>query len=360
MTYYYKGEVIKTIPNPVAPSYRLMYDRRLRYATKPMGREPAPYLRFWAANMDATPQTWYDAPNANVAYNISGYNRVGVVDVAKDRALSKLKGKVMTASSELGTTLAEWRQSVDMIHDRAVQLRKAWQALRRGRFRQFKRYLGMDPKGPPSTKPADAAKLWLEYWFGWSPLVADIYESVNVLQSELPTKPVRARSGAPWTKDVLGKQSANWDWQHRQSGDCSVVIGCSVKVSNKNLLRANQLGLINPASIAWELVPFSFLVDWFIPVGQFLDGWTMWAGLSVEQPFTTVYLKGKGTQWIVDWTSGAVTQSQSTRAFKVERVLALPTYSWPLPKSVVTVSVTRAATAMSLLVGDLSKRGWIR
>jgi hypothetical protein len=32
------------------------------------------------------------------------------------------------------------------------------------------------------------------------------------------------------------------------------------------------LGIFNPLLIGWELVPFSFVVDWFIPVGSYLEG----------------------------------------------------------------------------------------
>jgi hypothetical protein len=30
------------------------------------------------------------------------------------------------------------------------------------------------------------------------------------------------------------------------------------------------VGLLDPASVAWELLPYSFVVDWFIPIGQYL------------------------------------------------------------------------------------------
>jgi len=31
------------------------------------------------------------------------------------------------------------------------------------------------------------------------------------------------------------------------------------------------LGITNPLLIGWELVPFSFVVDWFLPVGNWLE-----------------------------------------------------------------------------------------
>lgn len=32
-----------------------------------------------------------------------------------------------------------------------------------------------------------------------------------------------------------------------------------------------QLGLLNPEIVAWELLPFSFVADWFIPIGSYLE-----------------------------------------------------------------------------------------
>jgi hypothetical protein len=34
---------------------------------------------------------------------------------------------------------------------------------------------------------------------------------------------------------------------------------------------ARQLGLLDPLSVAWELLPWSFVIDWFIPIGAYLD-----------------------------------------------------------------------------------------
>jgi hypothetical protein len=34
---------------------------------------------------------------------------------------------------------------------------------------------------------------------------------------------------------------------------------------------ARQMGLANPTTIIWERIPWSFVVDWFIPIGTYLD-----------------------------------------------------------------------------------------
>jgi hypothetical protein len=44
------------------------------------------------------------------------------------------------------------------------------------------------------------------------------------------------------------------------------------KFKPTNLNSWGSFGLLNPAAVAWELLPFSFVVDWFLPVGRYLEG----------------------------------------------------------------------------------------
>jgi hypothetical protein len=44
-----------------------------------------------------------------------------------------------------------------------------------------------------------------------------------------------------------------------------------------------SIGLINPSTVVWELIPFSFVVDWFLPIGNFLHGLSALTGTSTQQ-----------------------------------------------------------------------------
>jgi hypothetical protein len=69
-------------------------------------------------------------------------------------------------------------------------------------------------------------------------------------------------------------------------------------LSNPKLAELSSLGLINPLEIVWEVLRYSFVVDWFLPVGEWLGsltadvGYTFYGGsLSkisrmVEVPYT--------------------------------------------------------------------------
>jgi hypothetical protein len=49
--------------------------------------------------------------------------------------------------------------------------------------------------------------------------------------------------------------------------------------NHRGLRSLNQLGLLNPWGLAWDLVPFSFCVDWVLPIGPVLYALTAPAGL---------------------------------------------------------------------------------
>lgn len=362
MTVYSKGTSTFSIPNPTNASYRIYYRRRVRYATKPVAKQPAPYQLELYRTTSQPYANFMDAPNSTIAYSTPypgdstrGTNRAWASSL--DKAKSKFKDEVYSKTSQLAANWGERKQSVDMIANRANQMRRAWRALRTGNFRQFSRELGIDPKRKdPWSRPRDAAKLWLEYWFGWSPLIGDIYNATQILQSQGPKLKAMGKATVHSPYQKLGRPINNpaWDWQYDfPDWRFRTLIQAEVQVTNKNLFRADQLGLINPASVAWELIPFSFLVDWFIPVGDFLEEFTAYAGLTFKNPFTTRSCRGSGRQWVMTWSpasSYGVSQMQGTEVRYMSRELGYPGITWPLPKAFKGFSVTRGATAISLLV----------
>jgi len=53
------------------------------------------------------------------------------------------------------------------------------------------------------------------------------------------------------------------------------------------LSNLSQMGLLNPAEVAWELTPWSFVVDWFVPVGNVLEALTARVGVTFIDGFTS-------------------------------------------------------------------------
>jgi hypothetical protein len=169
-----------------------------------------------------------------------------------------------------------------MIAKRASQLLRAVKQVKRLEFRKAAKTLGITmPKG--FSRKKQFSSNWLEFHFGWAPLFGDIGAAVKTLQDPLPNRKIRmgstdsfqVRTG-PYPQQPNPGFANEMEWW-----TVSVRSGCRLVLTNPDLYLANQLGFTNPATVAWELVPYSFIVDWFIPIGEFLSAMTATLGLEI-------------------------------------------------------------------------------
>lgn len=320
---------------------RTYYERRKVYKqAAPFEEKPLPYT---AAFVEGPSSNLDNVEATGIGLRVSNAYTGGFTDqVAINRAYDKFVSQVHDNAS-LGMMMMERREAINTIVHRAGTIRLAWLALRTGNFRKFLKVLDVPPKrkhrGIVRVRSKQAAAYWLEYWFGWSPLLSDIYQAVTLLDSPYPSYRVKAVGGNRLTV-TTGYQP------YDALSLC--IIQADVSVSNEMLYRAQQFGVINPATVAWELVPFSFLVDWFIPIGRYLQSYTDFVGLVLRNAFFTKVLKGKGEYYYPTIQAGGVLRSSATGIF-VQRILGTPSFVplWAIPGR---LSVTRAATAVSLLV----------
>lgn len=306
---------------------------------------------------------------------------------AYDKIVGKLRGE---ASAMLAVNVAERKQSMDMIAKRAVQLLNAARSFRKFDIPGALKHLGFSlrlgtkrreatwvrtGKGKTYSLPAARVErdtyllrrrvkrvgsLWLEYHFGWSPLLSDINGAVDVLQDQqYAFRNVFSASATVERNDRIVQdwyyQSKWWRDSETWEGTFGCRYQCTMVISSPNSLKANQLGLVNPASVAWELIPFSFLVDWFLPVGKFLESYTDTVGMQLDNIQRMERREARHTY--ISTFSGTDDRDQ---AFSVQRTLHT---SLPIPglmdrRGTGIASLSRAATAISLLAGFLKSSKW--
>jgi hypothetical protein len=220
------------------------------------------YLTFAASNrnLDAPPE-W--SPLYNVAYG-------------------KLRGKLYKDSASLGVTLGSFGQSSAMILKRLGQVKTLLDlsirryTSNRSYLKARKRLLQDDIRNGREA----AANVILEANFGWKPLIQDIGNSFHQLAGQ-PATPrwVKGKEEVPINTSVPDRSSAGTTLTTR-TGWARVTMGASVTVSNPNLWMLNKLGLLNPVAVAWDLVPWSFVVNMFINVNTLINSLTDFIGLS--------------------------------------------------------------------------------
>lgn len=272
------------------------------------------------------------------------------INRAVNSVYSKFADKVKGASAMVAVNVAERNQALGMIESRAKQLLRFCNALRRRHFKEAAALLGMKAKPFRKSLKNDFAGQFLEYHFGWEPLIADIHGAIDILQGSVPDKHVLARGKREYSRFYSRVDTGQRINILDVLANAQASASCRVVVTNPSLHQADQAGLVNPAAVAWELVPFSFVVDWFIPVGTFLNSMTDFLGLQLDDAsyFTILrtpvwlnsiqyYLEPYGHRHIV------------TTGFIARRHLGVPSVTL-VPNRIYGISPIRAATAISLLL----------
>jgi hypothetical protein len=170
----------------------------------------------------------------------------------------------------LGIAFAERNKTAQMLGDTMSSIARAYRHLRRGEWKKTCDELGIGRQKPRGN---NVPKQWLGYQYGWKPLLSDVYGSVEALAK---------RNNRDWR--VTGKGNANsteqvgdeffgsaGGYRVAAKGERGVFVRIDAIPENDLMRSFSQLGITNPLLIAWELVPFSFVIDWALPIGQFLD-----------------------------------------------------------------------------------------
>lgn len=197
--------------------------------------------------------------------------------------------------------------------------------------------------------------LFLAWRYGVKPLMDDLYNAASVLSGETKDvisirKSMSARAASPWIDNLNGREDS-YEWSE------SCTLRGTATVTNPNLHLANRLGLINPQLWVWDMIPFSFIVDWWFPVGSFLGNFTALAGLSLSG--TSVTRSRRGTTFHRRWGTQGNGQPYNQRGSAKFVYKKREVGSLPFPTSVpygTGLGINRAQNALALLTQFLSKK----
>lgn len=210
-----------------------------------------------------------------------------------NRADTEAIAKLRDSKVSLAESIAEYKLTLGMMTDTALRVATAFRQVKRGQYAAAARTLGK-PKHP--GRPAkSAAAAWLELQYGWLPLVGDIYGAFEAVQRGIRAADyiAVARRNVEVELDLPPSPAHynRWETEGWIREGCSTVLWA--RLSSGILDTLDSVGLLNPASIAWELVPFSFVIDWLFPVGTMLTALTGTVGLDFVSGTRTLRVSGR-------------------------------------------------------------------
>jgi hypothetical protein len=194
----------------------------------------------------------------------------GYFDTRQELALlAKLRGKIVGHSYDMGVSLAETDKFAKTVCGTLGNLSLSVVDLLSGRWANAARRLGTSP---PSRKKVRALQItdisgrYLEMRYAWMPTISDAFEA---------SKAFEALSNGPRQKVFKASRNTGGS-EYVNCNYCRVLTEVEVRRTYtyemyEELSAARQLGLANPLTIVWERIPFSFVVDWFMPIGSYLS-----------------------------------------------------------------------------------------
>ncbi len=225
-----------------------------------------------------------------------------MVNAAKTEALIKAKDQQFDVSEFL-TGLPK---TLVMIAERSTQLLRAYNAVRRRDFANAVGELGLHGVQLRRNRFSKwnretSANIWLELQYGWLPLLSDIFDGINTVRGLVsPPVPkdqfsVMSRRNQPlFIRDP--QIDSQWD---KSVAHAEGLAECEVKyrfrISDPTAHLLSQMELLNPLYVAWVAVPYSFVLDWMIPVSTVLSALSAHIGLQFTTGYISVLKYGKSS-----------------------------------------------------------------
>jgi hypothetical protein len=178
---------------------------------------------------------------------------------------------------------------MEMITEALSTIARAALQVKRGKLKAAAQTLKLYviPKGA-SPKEAFLSN-WMRYRYGFMPLISSVTAYAGLV--ERPSRLfVEGTSALPFS--WKGWNTQFYSTSSELYGVSCVTVKGGVSVESPALVKLRDLGLINPATVVWELIPLSFVVDWALGIGDWLDSFTDFVGLKFDDTAVTFTCKG--------------------------------------------------------------------
>lgn len=212
-------------------------------------------------------------------------------------AISRAMDKVQDRKVNFAQFVAERKQLEDGITDVVKRLTRVIRAVKKPNKNSLKEIRSaLKLTSNPKKLSGNVAQDWLALQYGWKPLLADVVGFAEHFAERELDRPKRFKVRAKVklkqpafsaTNSHLNcSNTVKWQWDESTT-DAETIL--EFVITNDFQRIGSQLGLTDPLTLAWELLPYSFVVDWFLPIGAFLGRLNYDSGLQFLTGATTQF-----------------------------------------------------------------------
>lgn len=265
------------------------------------------------------------------------------------------------------TTIAELKETADLIRTNWTRIartmreifrladlvyRKKWKQLSWMTNRSLRRRRSL------LARSKELASLWLEYRYGIMPNVYAIQDAIKALELKYTKgQVIRGKSSTTQSlnKSTTGSLVLSADqtvyYSDVWTGSRTYRGSAYVKISDNRV----RFGF-DPLVTTWERIPFSFIVDWGLKVGNWLKAWSPFSGtetlgvmVSIKDDYTWRH------SYSIDFhgaMSGVFTNNDATEK-QVKSYTRVPAGAGILPSFNLRLTTERLIDVAALILSDI-------
>lgn len=305
--------------------------------------------------------------------------------IAYNKAIERLYSLIKGSNLNMAASVAEGHQLKGMMGEAGQRVLKAVQGSARivrdvqkfkqldggAMLREVQRTFSKESLRKKGRKVrSSASNAWLEMTYGWNPFLSDVYGLLDWAASVGHHNGLRREEATARDKGHVVQTFLTGQPKCVRTVDKSVRYKIIVEfsVDNPTLFDVTRFTSLNPLLVAWELVPYSFVVDWFINVSGYLQNMeaALLNGLSFRRGLITRTEKAiTSSEYFYNdvfpqagetgrWISGYVYTSSEIRSLQRTILTSFPLPQ--LPTLNVNLGANRLLSAAALLSQLLPRR----
>lgn len=242
------------------------------------------------------------------------------LNIHHNRLVGKIREAVGPQSSLGSSIFAEGGEAVSMMVNSLTEIASIAKAIRKKDISRLKKAW----KSPRRVQEAmaEAGGRWLQFSWGWKPLVSTVADTLDVLAQDPSPKQITVKtrmSGAETYRKVSGEKRID-----NYAGTMSSKVSYNVTITNGNIWLLNSLELLNPAIWVWEAIPFSWLADYFVQVGDVIGSLNQFAGVKLDFRYHSVVVDMKCERRLFNTSNGALLGTNNATFYDFHRIVNQP------------------------------------